>query len=259
MRLQTLVRAVGVLSLTMAATVVAAGDGQESQGAALTYATARLEVDATGKVAVAELIGKKPHPILAERAEAVARAWRFQPVLRDGKPVGGTTYANMHICVVPDGEGMRVAIDFAGNGPDSEWGRRKGSSELPIGSMVGAGIFGLSGKVQYRVGADGRAKLESATLSDPKLQSRYGVSWWRELNNLVKESRFKPEMVDGVPVATRVETVYELRWLKSDDKKAAQAMNSEVIAESNACRSLRENGVKAEVALDSPFKRLTEG
>jgi hypothetical protein len=103
--------------------------------------------------------------------------------------------------------------------------------------------------------ANGAAELESATLDDPKLQAQYGEMWKEEQRQLFKRYRHLPELIDGVPTSTRVETVAEQFWFASGTGDA-EAEFQKRDEQSDACKALRGDDGR-QIASDSPFKRIS--
>lgn len=85
---------------------------------------------------------------------------------------------------------------------------------------------------------DGKAELESATLDDPKLQAQYGALWRKGQRETLKRSHYQPEMVDGVPIATRMESVSEWMWFAAGSGDAAAEIQKQR-EQTSACRALR--------------------
>ena len=222
----------------------------------LVLTEAAIDVDAAGHVSSVEIGDSKLPASLRERAAQVARQWRFQPVLRDGRAVGGRTYARMHVCLVPDGEDLRVAVDYLGNGPGITRPRSPAPPLLPMSELIGRGIGGLEGKRRYRIGADGHATVESATLDDPQLQKRYGDVWLRQQRKWVGETRYKPELVDGVAVSTVLEEDFDITW-QPRVRNYTDAM-AQLAKQSRACKQAAGFEASPPVAVDSPFKRMPE-
>ncbi len=48
--------------------------------------------------------------------------------------------------------------------------------------------------------------------------------------------RHRPELIDGAPTATRVESVVEERWSRTEDTKAFAAEDQKRQEQSDACR-----------------------
>lgn len=221
---------------------------------------AAVDVDRDGRVtAVTYVDGNEKLPdAIRQRAEEVAMGWKFAPPVKDGKPVAGRTYAGMNVCIAPQGEGMQFSVLHSINGPATffhEPARRSRSPALHIGSLIDRGIYKMKGKIIFAVSADGKAKLESATLDDPQLQKQYGNAWRKDQRWFVEDRRYLPELIDGVPTATRIESTIEYTWWDDGDAKAVADASREERAESAACQALKNSGNR-QIASDSAFKRI---
>ncbi len=245
------------LSLALVPLAVSAGE-PAPQGPVLLRMQAALDVDREGRVTQVEFVDKLAVPdVIRQRARKVASGWRFQPPMKDGKAVSGRTYAGVQACVVPVAEDLDVSIAFGGNGPASfhVTPNKPRSMALPIDVLQERGITRLQGKITYVVGVGGRATLESATLDEPALQAQFGEMWKRDQREIIRYSRYLPEMVDGVAIPTRLEFTSILQWTQDMDSVRDDARRAD--EQSDACRTLRgEDGER--IASDSPFKR-TEG
>ena len=220
----------------------------------LLHAEVALDVDPEGRVAAVEISRGKVPAALIDRVDAAARQWRFQPLMRDGKAVNGRTYARMEICLVPNEDEYQVAIDYRGNGPGFLPPRNPKSTILPVRELARHGIR-LEGKIRYRVGVDGRAVLEYAELSDPELKKKYGDIWRRQQSLWMAEDRYRPEQINGVPVATLLEVATSEEWAPSDERKRRRA---EYAMGTQACRVAAGSASSEPTAVDSPFRRLPE-
>ncbi len=225
----------------------------------LVHMQAALDIDRNGRVAAVEFIDDKKLPdAIRQQAQQNALSWKFQPPMKAGQPVSGRTYARMQACLVPSGDGIDVSFAYTSNGPGSIHVPRKigKSVAMPIPKLVAEGVNHIKGKMIYVVSTDGTATLESATLDDPDLQRKYGHLWQIDQRELLRQFRYRPELIDGVATATRVETVAENAWFRHADRKAVLAeMDAQDIEESDACRALRSDDGR-QLASDSPFKRI---
>lgn len=225
---------------------------------------AALEIDAAGRVAAVET-GPDLPPLLRERTVEAIRAWRFVPVQQHGRAVGGTTYANVQLCLVPAGEGFSVGVDMTGNGPGTLKDRGPPAPPIPPG-ILSAAKDGLTfeGRIRYRVEPDGRARLESAELADPALQRRYGTGWRRAVKTWLVARRDRPERIDGVPTATTLEMPvrFELAGERSAQaiRREMARYEAEYAQRAEACRAAAAPpGSAPAVALDSAFVRVPGG
>lgn len=228
------------------------------QGPILVHLKAGLDVDNEGRVSNVTFVDDERVPDAVRRdAERIARAWRFQPPSKAGKPVGGRTYAGIQACMVSSRDGIDYTFAFVGNGPAGTYRPpRKGHSPvMPIAKLMGEGVDRLGGKVVYVVAPDGTATVEEAVLDDPKLQAHYGHLWLRDQRDYFKGFRYRPELIDGVATSTRIETVSEQVWFKEARRHDLDVHVRAENERSDACRKLR-GAENRQIASDSVFKRL---
>lgn len=226
----------------------------------LIHLQAALDVDRDGRVGAVTYVDndKKMPGVIRQRAEQVALGWKFAPPVKDGRPVAGRTYARMSVCIAPQGDGMQYSVLYSNNGPATFFDappRRSRSLAFPLSRLLDRGINQYKGKITYVVSADGKAQLESATLDDPQLQKQYGSVWRRDQRWFVEDRRYLPELIDGVPTDTRIETTIEYKWFGSKDAKGIAAEQRDLDAESQACQTLKNSGNR-QIASDSAFKRI---
>lgn len=217
---------------------------------------AALDVDRDGRVTAVTFVDDAKLPdAIRERGEEVAKSWTFVPPIKAGEAVSGRTFAAMTACVVPSDDGLEFTVAYAGNGPGTSYlPPRRRKAVMPVGKLVSQGVNGLRGTIVYVVSADGKAQLESATLDEPELQRRYGDLWKRDQREVQKNTRYLPELIDGVPIATRVETASVQEWVRTGDGEGLARIQARVES-SDACKALRgDNG--RQIASDSPFKLI---
>lgn len=226
----------------------------------LIYMQAALDIDRDGRVsAVTYMDDSKVPDVIRQRGEQLAKAWMFQPPEKDGRSVTGRTFVGMQVCLVPRDDSMDIAITSADNGPASILSARSkplrtragGSAALPLVKLLNQDVSRWQGKVIYAVSAEGKAKVESATLDDAQLQERYGDLWLKAQDEIFKGFRYLPELIDGVPTSTRMESTVEF-WADGADRAARTQERDE---QSDACRALKNDNGR-QIASDSPFKRV---
>lgn len=229
------------------------------QGPVLVHMQAALDIDVEGRVSAVTFVDERKVPEVVRRdAEQVARSWRFMPPTRNGKAVSGRTYAGVQACLAPTPHGIDYTFAFTGNGPASTFRpprKPPRAPALPIATLMGQGVDHLTGRTVYVVSPEGTATLESAVLDDPELQARYGHLWLRDQREFFKNFRYQPELIDGVPTATRLETATSQRWLKDASRSDIDARVRERDENSDACRKLRGEQDR-QIASDSVFKRI---
>lgn len=252
-------RSVMTLALVCLWWVAPASQAQEQdQQPVLVRMQAALDIDVEGRVSNVEFIDDRKLPDMLRRdAAQVARSWRFMPPTRNGKAVSGRTYASFQACLVPSPRGIDYTFAFAGNGPASTFlpSRKPRSIGLPIATLMGEGVNQVSGRNVYVVSPEGKVTLESAVLDDPKLQARFGPVWFRDQRELFKQFRYQPELIDGVPTTTRLETQTAYMWSRDLTRADIEAQRREEDGQSDACRKLRGEQDR-QIASDSVFKRI---
>lgn len=225
---------------------------------------AAVEIDATGAVTNVGVDPAVPQS-LRDHAAQIVRTWRFEPVVHEGKAVGGHTYTQLRACAVPVGESYNVAIEFMGNGPGRIKSRRSTPIPLPPAGMMHGSRMELESKLRYRVRDDGRAELLAIDIADPDQASRYGRSWRRAVETWLGREKFLPEMLDGKPVATVVELPMKLVGETRPASSAAslereiERNRDEVARKASVCQRAADDGDNRAVAVDSPFRRISEG
>lgn len=200
---------------------------------------------------------------LRDRAIEAMKTWRFAPVLQQGRAVGGKTYADVHLCLVPAGDVFNVGVDLVGNGPGDVPDRRALPAPSPPMGLLQAGAKKFEAKIRYHVEADGRARLEMAELVDPKLQKRHGDAWRRGVSEWLSKRRFKPEIINGTPTTTLMEYPISYEMKRVTSSSTMKREHTEQMAEhakgTKACRSAAGVQEKRAVAVNSPFALLSGG
>lgn len=216
---------------------------------------AALDIDREGHVAGVEFVDAEGVPvILTQSAETEIRRWAFAPPTRGGQAVSGRTYALVRMCLIPKGEQYEYTVSYAGNGPLSRFHPSKSwSPDVPRPPDIKR----LTGTITYLVSPEGKATLESAVLDDEALREDYGRKWFLFQADWLKQQRFVPEQIDGVPVATRVNYA---TWISFGPKRvdgsrrARGSFDAEFRRES--CQDLVEaSESQRQIASDSAFQR----
>ncbi|MBU8976466.1 energy transducer TonB [Lysobacter sp. MMG2] len=219
---------------------------------------AALDIDVQGNVSAVSFIDEAKVPdALRREAERLAQSWRFQPPRKDGKAVSGRTYATLQTCLVPSAAGIDYTFSYAGNGPSGTYRppRKMHMPAMPIDTLMSEGVSRYGGKITYLVKPDGSVTLEKAVLDDPALQARYGQLWSRDQREYMKGFHYRPELIDGVATATRVEATVEQRWAEEGELDKLDAEMRADDARTDACRKLR-GAQDHQIASDSVFKRI---
>lgn len=229
-------------------------------------AQSRIEVDADGAVVAVAPTPSLPEAVNAALAENLGKL-RFVPATREGRAVGGVTYARQEACAVPDGASYRMSVRFLGNGP----GTPKGGDRLivprfpPDAQRAGAAA---EVKLAYRVEPDGSVTVESA--ESVGARGRYTRDFVAATRHWMDGQTAEPEYLDGQPVATRVSTTVKFtsgvtftgpnaraqveRHVREQKALAEQAR----IASSAACATASQAraALPQQVAVNSPFKPM---
>lgn len=260
-------RSMGLLVASLAAGgLTAAADPSPSAGApapVLFAAQSRIEVDAHGVV-----VAVAPTPGLPDAVNAALeknlRALRFKPAIKDGRAVGGITYARQEACAIPEGGQYRLAVKFFGNGP----GGLEGNSRTPPPRYpFEAQRAGAAAEVKlvYRVEPDGSITIESAELE--RGRSRYTKDFIAASRDWLEGHRAQPESLDGQAVATRVQTTVKYtiggsftgpnarKLSEAHARESVARMREQRIASSGACLAAAQAGEDRpqHVAINSPF------
>lgn len=206
-----------------------------------------LDVAPDGKVESVRIQNDRLHPTLAARVTDVARGWRFEPIVRNGQAVGGSTTADVRVCVLPADDRLQIAVNYLGHGPGAKWAippsMLNGSS---VQALERQGTHSVVVSYRYRVQADGTGALESAWVA-PELERHFrGAALTKHMSKWVESSRFRPETVDGAAVSTLMESRLELAWAR-DPREFERANRADVEKACDADDNQRS------VAIDSPF------
>ena len=238
--------------------------GDSAPQPVLFAAQSRIEVDATGAV-----IAVAPTPGLPEGVNAALannlRSLRFEPAIKDGRAVGGVTFARQEACAIPESGNYRMAVKFLGTGPGGpQVGGRLPAPRYPFEAQRAGATADV--KLVYRVEPDGSIAIESAGLESGR--SRYTKDFIAASRDWLEGQHAQPEALDGQAVATRVQTTvkYTLGPSFSGPNARSQSeaytretiarMREERIANSGACAVAAKAGEDRpqQVALNSPFK-----
>jgi TonB family protein len=158
-----------------------------------------LDIDAAGQVATVGLSADVP-PMLAGPAREAIRHWRFKPPVREGHAVTARTYARVTLQLVrqPGGNyGLRAT--YGSNGPKLTYTQAPGYPADEI-RRRNEGYL----KVDAVVRPDGTLADIRVASSHFALNSRT-QDFQRVAIETMKHCHAMPELVDGKPVATRIE------------------------------------------------------
>jgi len=188
---------------------------------------ARVEIDASGKV-LSVAPDPKLLPLVANAIQSTAAALVFVPPSKDGQPVGGVTYVHLSACAAAVDDGFRLAVDYRSHGPS------RAGPQVPEFEQGGARTQGAV---------------------------RESMRQW------IAANRFEPELVAGIPVATRVSLPIEFIVMKKPMTSGTAAMREvQALMQAGALQNTTCQAALAEASkkdttlvLDSPFKLLPAG
>jgi hypothetical protein len=205
---------------------------------------AGLDVDTDGQVTKVDLPGEIPAVLTAPAQEAIKR-WRFKPPVREGHAVTARTYAWVTLDLVkrPDGN-YGVEVSYVKNGPalalqPPKWPMVPGDGRLTMEAVVTpkGGLTDI--------------ELVASEFSSPIIRKQFVLA----VEDAIRRSHALPELVDGKPVATRMQIpiVFERHDGPSTDAKAR--------ADQTAGQSMPLAGEPPDpsglaVALDSPVQPM---
>lgn len=246
-----------LIGATLAAPALAGNAAKPPQ--LTTFSTqARVEIDANGKVLSVAPDPKLP-PLVADAVRSTVGALAFVPARRDGHPVGGVTHVHLGACAAPVDDGFRLAIEYRNHGP----GRvGEPSPQYPLALLRP----GTSTRLQldYRVEPDGTAVVENLDVSRGTARDRSAAR--AMMQQWLSANRFEPELVGGVPVATRVSMPMEVIAMKktltrSGPAREAQALMQAKALQNTTCQAALAESAKKDPTLvrDSPFRLLPAG
>lgn len=137
-------------------------------------------------------------------AEQVGQ-WRFEATGGKAFPDEVVTNASLRLCMAGDArdpQDLQVAIEYLGLGP-----RVKGAF-IPPRYPTSAARNGYSARIQvnYLVQPDGRATLERMTFLDAGQKVARREAFGDSIRQWVKDLRYEPELIDGEPVAARLQS-----------------------------------------------------
>lgn len=239
------------LALLVALAPLAVMAGSAGDTSATFTTQLRIAIEPDGRVGDVVLDRTLPAPV--ERAvRAHAAGWRFEAPVRDGKPVGGVTYAHLTGCAVPSPDGLAVSFARASNGPGQGRNGIIGTHVMEGMPRMDERLFTLN--AEYRVQPDGSVVVESVR-SDGR-RSRAMRQFEGAVEKWLASRSFMPEEIGGVPVATRMALPFRY------DFRPARRGAPPPAAPDAACQAALDS-TKAQdntpVAIDSPFRMVPAG
>lgn len=216
-------------------------------------ASAKVEVDSTGKPVKIETAEDLPRPI-RDHIETTVKNWHFSPPSRDGLSGSGITYVSLGACAMPEGKDYRMAIDFKGNGPRPLDDSERHGLRYPADAQRAGRAANLH--AYWIVETDGSATLERIEREGGSpLKKR--DSFHQAVQDWVSQLRYEPEQFAGRRVRTRMSgpMIFRLSSARYLPMTAAVEKLNQV-KQSPECliaASKLEEPVPT-VAIDSPFK-----
>ena len=159
----------------------------------------RVDIDANGRV-TKFTPDEQPTldriPQLRTRLEAAVREWKFRPATLNGKPAPANTHLHVAATLVPTGgDNYNIRVDHAGTGGGVEHYARV---RYPVAAVRNH----KTGGVMLRIDYDAEGHVVKAAAADNGVQPNRDL-----LDASITSARqwlFKPELVDGHPVAGSV-------------------------------------------------------
>jgi hypothetical protein len=220
---------------------------------------ARVEIDRLGKVTN---VTPDPtlSPAISKAIEQTVGSWQFAPPARAGRVGSGVTYLSLSACAALENGTYRLAVDLLGSGPS--W---KGPAPTFPSQIMRAGRS-VSLRLDYRVLADGTGQIDDVVFTKGSTPSderalRESMRKW------IRASKFQPEILEGVPLVTRLSSTMNFVSEKHtyESPSAAQSAGEKDQRKSAAanptCKTAMEaaRGVDRQMAVDSPFHLLPPG
>jgi TonB family protein len=193
-----------LLGLLFAASVVVAAPQPEFE----LSTSGEIVINADGSVRSYALKGKSLGKPVDELVQKNVKSWRFEPVLKDGKPVAAKTVMSLTLLAKPVGEDYVISVN------DVSFGRSEATSNIvPPRYPADAIRERLGARVMLAVKLDAQGNVldvhpHQTSLSKGGTEAR--ARRWRRLFetasvDAVKAWKFKPgEEIDGQPIGNTV-------------------------------------------------------
>lgn len=243
------------LALTISPLLLSAA--QPSSDVVAFNAGVRVDVDATGKPVKVEAPQDLPLAVRTYIEKRVA-SWQYEPARQAGVAVPATTYVKVGACAIPlaAGSGYRLGMDYKGNGP--RVANAHGMMPPPH-YPADALRRGISGdfKVVVRINADGTAEATDINAITTSGKGRgYLATFEPALRQWVKGLQYEPEIVAGIPVATRVLVPVTFTLRGGNSRSDIKRELVDMALASSECKRANVAGAPElyPVALDSPVK-----
>jgi TonB family protein len=203
-----------------------------------------LDVHPDGQVAHVQWPAEFP-ALLAKPASEVMMHWRFKPIERHGQPASAQTYARIKVQLVKRGaESYGVQVRYLSNGPRI---RPTVAPYYPLSETSNGQAEML---VQAVVQPDG-------TLGDVQIVEAYfrgtrSVLFRKSVTDAVTRWRADPELVDGRPVATRIQI--PMSFLLTENGRSWSPPKLKLLRQTAATAAAMPAPIGEAVAMDSPLE-----
>lgn len=234
---------IGVAGVLVCAAFLPSTSSAEAREPILLRVPAAIDVLADGSVSEVALEGVLPLPV-AQAIKEAAMQWRFEPVQLQGNPASGRTYSRLAVCVAQSDGQLLISTVLQDNGPAQV---KQTAPIYPADALR----HGQSGEfdVTFVVGEDGVATLEKidATKGRPGPFKRAIEDW-------IKTSQFRPEQLNGKPVATRLRWPVGFHTGEAERDRSRKYLATQGSLHPACQAALGKQLTQEAVALDSPFK-----
>lgn len=205
-----------------------------------------LDIDAQGQVAAVQLPADVPAVLTGPAREAIGH-WRFKPPVRDGHPATARTWARITLQLLqqPDGNyGLRAV--YRSNGPKLTFTRQP---EYPRNELRRRGQGRLV--MEAIVHPDGT--LTDIHMASHRFNHPDPAAFRQSAEAVMQYIQAQPELVDGKPVATRIQVpfVYALQSISR-----SEALSRLAHKETGEPADPGFSPIGEVVALDSPVQLI---
>lgn len=207
-----------------------------------------LDIDAHGQVTAVQLPADLP-PVLAGPAREAIGHWRFEPPVRGGHAVTARTWARVRLQLLRQSDGnYGLRAVYGSNGPGLTFARRPDYPRNEI-RQRGQGRLVMEATVQ----PDG-------TLTDVQMASyRFNHpdpgAFRTSAETVMRYAHAQPELVDGKPVATRIQVPFV--WALQSITRG-EALSRQVSKETTPGIDSGSRPIGEVVALDSPVRLIRD-
>ncbi|MBP1474984.1 energy transducer TonB [Frateuria sp. MAH-13] len=209
-------------------------------------AEAALDVGVDGHITAMELTGEVPATLAGPARQAIAR-WRFKPPVRDGHAATARTYVRLVVQVVQQADGnYGLRAVYRSNGPKLILTQ---PPAYPINELRqrGQGTIVMEAIV-HPDGTLGDIHAASHRINHPN-----PGAFITSAEVVLRHAHAQPELVDGQPVATRIQLpfVYALNPISR-----SEALTTEAGRQAAGASAGGSGPVGEAVALDSPVQLI---